>query len=234
MLAKQKNRRSGLLAIVCLMFSFILLFLASAAISEVTKPNPIDVSFFRFCESFTNPLSIQIAIFISFFGTAVFLVPAYILIVYFLVKLNHERYAAMVTTIIITSLLSGWLLKLIFHKHRPPVPLVPGAGWYSFPSGHALGAFTFSGICLFLLWKARISNPRKRVFSGIFIVFGCLIGLSRIFLHVHYATDVFGSLFFSGFWILFVYMIFRIMYGMDLHKKKERVPSLHRIQHSDR
>jgi undecaprenyl-diphosphatase len=223
MFSVQKSLRSKQLVPIGMMFTSLLLFLTSAEISIAAKSNPIDDSLFLFCHSFTNQFTIRIALFFSFFGTGAFLIPAYILIVHFLNKLNHEKYAALVVTIVVTSLLSGWLLKLIFHRHRPAVPLVHGAGWYSFPSGHALGTFTFSGICLFLLWKSRMSVSNKRLLSGVFIFLGCSVGLSRVFLHVHFATDVRGSLFFSIFWIVFVYMIFQIVYRSELHKKKERI-----------
>jgi undecaprenyl-diphosphatase len=217
-IAKKPESRRLLLAGI--MIVSLLLFLGSAEISSASKLCPVDEALFLFCHMFNNPLTIRIALFISFFGTGTFLIPAYILIVYFLTKLNYSKYAAMVVTIVTTSLLSGWLLKVIFHRLRPSLPLVHGAGWYSFPSGHALGIFTFSGVCLFLLWKTNLSIYRKWLISGFVICLGCAVGLSRIFLQVHFATDVIGSLFFSIFWILLVYMIFRIIYGVELHKKK--------------
>ena len=229
----QKSPQSKKLLPICMMVTSLLLFLTSAEISIAAKSNPIDDSLFLFCHSFTNRLTIRVALFFSFFGTGAFLIPAYILIIHFLIKLNHEKYAALVATIVVTSLLSGWLLKLIFHRHRPSVPLVIGAGWYSFPSGHALGTFTFSGICLFLLWKSNVNVSNKRLLSVVVIFLACSVGLSRIFLHVHFATDVIGSLFFSIFWIMFVYMIFRIVYGSNLNKKKERIQDFNNVLHGN-
>jgi undecaprenyl-diphosphatase len=225
------NRKpeSQQMVLAAIMIVSLLLFFVSAEISTAVQLSPVDNSLFLFCNFFTNPLTIRIALFFSLFGTGIFLIPAYIFIVHFLIKLNYEKYAAMVVTIVVTSLLSGWLLKLIFHRHRPAVPLVHGAGWYSFPSGHALGIFTFSGVCLFLLWKTNFSVSLKRMLSGLFIFLGCAVGLSRIFLHVHFATDVMGSLFFSVFWIMLVYMTFRIIYGADLHTKKVSQRNLEKI-----
>jgi len=202
----KKNCGSERFLLLWLMAASLFLFLACAQLSASVKLNPVDRYFFLVCNYFTIHFAVPIALFISLFGTAVFLIPAYILIVHFLIKTGREKYAVLVITTATTSLLSGWLLKYIFRRHRPPMPLVQGAGWYSFPSGHALGAFTFSGICIFLLWQSQIRRSRKRSLSFLFFAFGSAIGLSRIYLHVHYATDVIGAMFFFGvFSIIHVY-----------------------------
>jgi undecaprenyl-diphosphatase len=218
----KKNQSSEQFVIVALMFASLFLFFAFATLGMAAKRSPLDNSLFFFCHQFTNPSTIRIASFFSFLGTGSFLIPAYIVIVYYLMKRNYEKYAAMIVTIVISSLLSGWLLKLIFHRSRPSEPLVHGAGWYSFPSGHALGMFTFSGVCLFLIWKTKFSYSGKWFLSFVFIFLGFAVGLSRIFLQVHFATDVIGSLFFALFWLMFIYLSFRFGYGVSLHSRNMR------------
>jgi undecaprenyl-diphosphatase len=219
MFVVQENYRVTRFILYGAMFSALVFFLLCASLSEAANPNPIDNALFLMCNEFTTAGTIKAALFISFFGTAGFFIPAYLLIVHFLIKSKQIKCATLVITIAISSLLSGWLLKSIFHKHRPPLPLVHGAGWYSFPSGHALGAFTFAGICLFLLWRTQVSLTKKWIYSGIFTAFGLAVGLSRIFLHVHYAMDVLGGLFFSIFWIISIYLIFQTVYGEALHQR---------------
>jgi undecaprenyl-diphosphatase len=213
-----------------LMLIALLFFLQCANLSESATPNSLDNFLFSFCNEFTNSKTVRIADFVSFFGTGGFLIPAYLLIAFFLLRIRHFKYTVLVLTIAVSSLLSGWLLKSIFQKHRPPMPLVRGAGWYSFPSGHALGAFTFAGICIFLLWKTQISRSMKWLCTGIFAAFGFSVGLSRIFLHVHYAMDILGGLFFAAFWIIFVYLVFQTVYGEELYKKTEMATPLNKLQ----
>src|ERR1035438_3878268 len=112
-----------------------------------------------------------------------------------MVKRRFLKYVMMISTMVVSSLLLGWLLKAVFHRSRPPYPLVGGAGGYSFPSGHALGGFIFCGILLFLVWKTLNNYYIKWLLSSFITVFGMCIGLSRIYLHVHYATDILGSFF---------------------------------------
>ena len=125
----------------------------------------------------------------------------------------------MVAIVASVSLLSGWLLKDIFHRARPISPLISGVGGYSFPSGHALGGFIFSGVLLLLLWKTRRNIYLKWGLSFLIFLFGMSIGLSRIYLHVHYATDVIGSLFITLAWFALSYIFFRLIFK---HKLDER------------
>ena len=101
---------------------------------------------------------------------------------------------------------------------RPPYPLVTGAGGYSFPSGHALGGFIFTGVIIYLIWKTSKKIHIKCIMSILFAAFGFLIGLSRIYLHVHYATDVAGSLLVALTWLSMTYLCFRIIYKDSLHE----------------
>ena len=201
------------------------LVLAQQIINQ--KTYLLDYLFFNFFKSITCDTNTLIAKFFSWFGTGTFLIPVYMLIVYVLVKIGFEKYAVFVSVTVVTSLLSGWLLKLIYHRMRPTMHLISGAGWYSFPSGHAQGAFTFCGILLFLIWKASIKVNTKILWSVLSSLFAIAIGLSRIYLHVHYATDVLGSLFFTVFLMSFVYIFFRLLYGLNLHQKRNMPLVLH-------
>jgi undecaprenyl-diphosphatase len=215
---QHSNQRREVLLFAVLMTISLIFFLLFAQNNLQGELNIIDNAGFHVCRMFSGPGNISIALFFSFFGTGTFLIPVYLLIVHYLIKIRHSRYTALVITLILTSLLSGWALKAVFHRPRPPFPLVNGGGWYSFPSGHALGAFTFSSICIFLLWKEQVSIHKKWLFTGLFIVFGTLVGLSRIYLQLHYATDVIGSLFFTVFLTSLVYLIYRVFFEQDMHK----------------
>jgi undecaprenyl-diphosphatase len=83
------------------------------------------------------------------------------------------------------------LLKLVFHRHRPepffgyPLPLT-----YSFPSGHSIEACCFYGVVAALLSVRLQSRPAK---AGVWVGAALLalgVGLSRIYLGVHYPSDV--------------------------------------------
>lgn len=82
------------------------------------------------------------------------------------------------------------LLKLIFHRHRPLTALVTEIG-NSFPSGHATGSTVFYGLLGYIACRYWVRRRWARVLLTIFtIVLILLTGLARVYLEVHYPSDV--------------------------------------------
>ena len=121
----------------------------------------------------------------------------------------------------VSGLLLGLVLKELFQRPRPLHKMV-GAGGYSFPSGHSLGGFIFCLLIIFLIWKLKGGRLNKYFLYFISAVFGTLIGLSRVYLHVHYATDVLGSFLVAIGWFALIYIMFIFVYRNDLHHVNER------------
>ena len=92
------------------------------------------------------------------------------------------------------ALLGGWLLesglKLVFQRPRPTWAIVDLPSSFSFPSGHALVSLVAYGMIAYLLWLVvRSHRGRLAVVAGAVLLIG-LIGVSRIYLGVHYFSDV--------------------------------------------
>ncbi|HEO5801917.1 TPA: phosphatase PAP2 family protein [Streptococcus agalactiae] len=81
-------------------------------------------------------------------------------------------------------------LKLIFQRVRPTLPHLVFAGGYSFPSGHSMGTFMIFGSIIILLQYYMPNSIWKLLCQGILGLLIFLIGLSRIYLGVHFPTDV--------------------------------------------
>lgn len=92
----------------------------------------------------------------------------------------------------ISGVLMMQILKLIFGRERPPRPWLGTADGFSFPSGHSLMTALFYGFILFMLIRAgKVCPGRKRLIAVILLVsLPVLVGLSRVYLGVHYASDV--------------------------------------------
>ena len=99
-------------------------------------------------------------------------------------------------------------LKALFHRARPVEKLVPAAG-YSFPSGHAFIAMSFYGVLVYLVW--RTAWPLAvRVLAALFgTVMILLIGASRVYLGVHWLTDVLGGFSAGLIWLIASILIVR-------------------------
>jgi undecaprenyl-diphosphatase len=65
---------------------------------------------------------------------------------------------------------------------------------FSYPSGHATSGFIFYGLLVYLVWKTNIPKLYKWLTASILILLSLLIGFSRIYLRVHYASDVVAGL----------------------------------------
>lgn len=94
-------------------------------------------------------------------------------------------------------------LKQIYARPRPAVitALVTESG-FSFPSGHSMGAAAFYGFIIYLIAQSGLRPAYKRLISALTILLTGLIGFSRIYLGVHYLSDVAG-----GFLVSSVYLI---------------------------
>jgi len=102
------------------------------------------------------------------------------------------------------------LIKLIFKRPRPVFdkPLHEIGGW-SFPSGHAAGAAMFFTIAILITIVVTGRGWRRRIIIAVLVLLGLGVGASRIFLGVHYVSDVaaglcFGAAVTLGLWLLLV------------------------------
>ena len=105
----------------------------------------------------------------------------------------------------------NFVFKYTFVRDRPDeaLHLVSEVG-YSFPSGHAMFAVAFYGFLIYMLWNSRRKKRIKITGTIVGILLVILISFSRIYLGVHYASDVIGGLYVSlGYIIIFLYIVAR-------------------------
>lgn len=139
---------------------------------------------------------------ISFFANHKFLVPANLLLTaYFLVRRN--KHLAIVTiTVAFSSLIIMSLLKNVTQRQRPAGSLVEGITNYSFPSGHAFMGVAFYGLLIWLTFQ-KVDGKWNRLGITVFVLLVLLaIGISRIYLRVHYCTDVLAGFCLGTMWLL--------------------------------
>ncbi|MDQ6762045.1 MAG: phosphatase PAP2 family protein [Bacteroidota bacterium] len=164
--------------------------------------NGFDSSIANAILSFESPLATKIFETITFFGSSSFLFPAYsILIVYYLFKRNWKL-ALDVAAIGITSTALLYLLKNIFQRHRPLDPLIRNVTGFSFPSGHSFSSFTFFGMIAYLIWQTQIKSGWKIFATVILFSLATAIAFSRVYLRVHYPSDVVAGFCLSMIWLM--------------------------------
>lgn len=131
----------------------------------------------------------------TFLGGRYFLGPLCLALVCTLWWRNHEKEAYLLAGLSLATGLLEVLLKNLFQRPRPELwERLAHASGYSFPSGHALASTTICGALAYLL-RERYPQ-KKRLIYGFALVWILLSGLTRLYLGVHWPTDVLGS------WIL--------------------------------
>lgn len=109
------------------------------------------------------------------------------------------------------------ILKNIFVRSRPlGIALIKESG-YSFPSGHSMTSLAYFGLFIYLIYCSNLSKKKKVFLITLLCFLIFLIGISRIYLGVHYASDVIG-----GFILSIVYLvIFTHILNLKQRKKCE-------------
>jgi undecaprenyl-diphosphatase len=196
-LKKQLRYAFGISLLFSIGFCLIALFISDNKI--VNFDNRIT----DYLQSLISPNLTNIMKFFTFIGSGIvigFIVIIAMVVFYFVLK--HRNELVLLVGVVIGSALLNYLLKMMFHRARPTINRLIEASGYSFPSGHSMAAFTLYGILSFLLWK-HISSYRGRslliIISVLMIV---MIGISRIYLGVHYPSDVLAGFLASGTWLI--------------------------------
>lgn len=140
-----------------------------------------------------------------------------IIVLYLILKKYYYRAAGFVAAIIGGSLLNS-ILKALIHRPRPisDTSLITAYGW-SFPSGHAMSSVIFYGMIAYLLIKATDSWKLRSLLIIMAVFIATLIGFSRIYLQVHYLSDVLAGLAGGLFWLSIC------ITGLELYDVKRKV-----------
>ena len=139
---------------------------------------------------------------VSFLGNHIFLIPANLLFIAYLIFRKNKWEAITAGVVALSSLVLMSLLKNLIQRHRPASPLVEGITNFSFPSGHAFMSVAFYGL---LVWWALSSIKNKwqqRILISFLLFLIFIIGFSRIYLRVHYTTDVVAGFCMGTIWLI--------------------------------
>lgn len=174
-----------------LYYSLIMILSISVLISFIIvaqgRTENFDFNILLSISSIRNPFLTRLMIFISEFCNMIFI----FVVVLFLLLLVKKRTTKFLVVINSFSayLLTGFL-KLLFARPRPSIFMLVNENTFSFPSGHALISTAFYGILAYLCYK-EIDNKYWKYISPILLVaLSIAISFSRLYLGVHYLTDV--------------------------------------------
>jgi undecaprenyl-diphosphatase len=203
--------RVMLIIAVFLASFFLFAFLADGVMNG--KERVFDSISRNFLVAHSTPFLVRIMRGLTFLGSSNFLLPAYVvLIAGFLLKKNFRR-AINILVVSLSSFLVMQGLKQVFRRQRPESAIVEGLTSYSFPSGHSLSGFVFCSILAYLVWRGNLSSGWKWLLISLLFLLAVSIGISRIVLGVHYATDVTAGFCLGVMWVIMSFWILRKVRG---------------------
>lgn len=209
-----------LILVIFVLALFALAYLVRNVI--VLHRTGFDQKVFAYLQNHINPENSNIMLFFTFLGTHRFLIPAnLVLIAYFVFIQKHKWYAIKIPAIALSSLALMFGLKHFFHRPRPDVPLIFKAEGLSFPSGHALFSITFYGLLVYIIYHSVENKFLKWTLITLLVLLMPVIGFSRVYLRVHYASDVI-----AGFCVGFIWLVLTIWFlnRVEAYTRKKVAP----------
>lgn len=189
-------------------FAFIFLLLFIWLFEEIILDNDIPALDYVVLNKLTmirTPFLNEIMKLITYLGNVTGVVIFLGVVILVLVLLKKYKY---IIPILISSLFGEgfvFIIKLLAQRNRPPIEnaLLTETD-FSFPSGHSMAAVVVYGFIFYFLVK-NIKKKGYRIGVGILgVIIILLIGFSRLYLGVHWPTDVLASYLLGGSWVCFV------------------------------
>lgn len=185
----------------------ITVFIGLANEIKETNPVPGDLAILHGLHAIASPFLDTLFVTITTLGSAGAVITFIILILIYLIRSNHHRDAWFLVAAAGGTALLNTIFKLLFHRTRPSLwqQIITEKG-YSFPSGHAMISCSLALTVMILCWPTRWRKPA--IIGG--TMYFVLVGISRLYLGVHYPSDVLGGWCVSVAWIYLVHRAFGV------------------------
>lgn len=171
-------------------------FTTLAILVRTTPSFPIDVQITRALQSINSPIFAALMSFVSWpgFPPQSFILSALVVLALYWFGFHWEAVASLFAAVFVP--LVNTLVKDYIRRPRPTVDLVHVfriLNSYSFPSGHVMYYVGFFGFMWFLAYTLLKRSWRRTLILWVLGVLIALIGMSRIYLGQHWASDVLGA-----------------------------------------
>lgn len=190
-----KNNYKWIILFICIIIVMDLI----EDIFEYEKLNIDIITYKLVVENMRNGVLTHIFKFITFLGSQYVVIGICILTFIFI---KNKKVPIAITLNLIISTALNVLLKNIINRPRPDGYRIISETGYSFPSGHSMISMAFYGLILYIVFKNVKNKKIRNLLTVLIAILIFLIGFSRIYLGVHYASDVLG-----GFIISIAYLI---------------------------
>jgi undecaprenyl-diphosphatase len=200
---KRKKVKSGFLLLGALLIAATALFVFGWLAEEMLEGDSRQFDAFvrTAVHQLATPGLTRLMQIFSFLGSVAAVTAMCLVVICVSLYFRHARTAALLAITMLGVAVLDVALKHAFHRPRPVAFFGATPSSYSFPSGHALGSFCFYGILAAILAAhARGRGAKFCVWMAAVLLVG-MIGLSRIYLGVHYPSDVMAGYCAGAVWV---------------------------------
>jgi undecaprenyl-diphosphatase len=199
---------------VRLLAAFLILLLVGAAAGQALKLAPVT----RLDQELLRQVSLERsggltmwARAISYLGSSALLLPLSLAIALLLLRRRNWREALLIALVVLGVLALWELLKVIVDRPRPPLPHLTQVESGSFPSGHAADALATYGVLAYTLSRLTRHWWFRSALWAIATALVLAIGWSRLYLGVHYLSDILGGYLLAIAWLSVVIILLRLV-----------------------
>jgi membrane-associated phospholipid phosphatase len=220
------------ITIFCALILFIVGLNAFVDLTEELADNQLgnfDNKVTDFVLSYRREWLTTFLVFITNVGTSTgYVIIVIVMTLYFVIRHRSWKFILQTIAVLLLASLSNVALKEVINRARPTIEHLVTVYTLSYPSGHAMSAMGFYGFLIFLTMRFEMSLWLR---TALFILLAFVImsiGLSRIYLGVHYPSDVLAGFIGGLIWVALCAIIFDVA---DLYRRrKKRIQELMELQ----
>jgi membrane-associated phospholipid phosphatase len=191
------NKRNGLYLTIGTTLSAAFLFIFFNFIEDIFDKSSLfifDKNVINIIENIRTPFFNKIMGFITYMGNSYTIIISFLIVIILLIMLKKFRYIFSLLISLSGSAVFVLLIKNITGRQRPPIEnALIVLKDFSFPSGHSYMAVAFYGLVIYFIFDMLKNNKSKYFILAFGIIFVLSLGFSRLYLGVHWPSDVFAG-----------------------------------------
>jgi membrane-associated phospholipid phosphatase len=235
LLSKRLNtgKFSGLpLTLLGIAFIYILLVFLGIVEDIVNQESivAVDTRFTNLLYAYRTATLVKIFLWITLLGNVQIVLSLALVVTVLFWLWNKRAYIFPLWVSLGGSYLVTILGKVVLHRQRPPGIGAYDEIFYSFPSGHATISLAFYGFIAYFLMRHIVTWRNRLNFSFVAIMLIAAIGFSRLYLGVHYLSDVLGGYLLGLVWLIIGICLTELLAGRKPASQSQSFsPLIHRI-----
>ena len=191
---------------------FLIIYLITMIMLLLNKVSFFDEYIYKIIYGLRNNIWDFIFINITKIGNTTIIL---LVIIILLLKINRKNQKILSFTVIIT-VITNQIIKYIIKRPRPNHIRLIKQGGYSFPSGHAMISIAVYGFLLYYIQTNSKNKKQKNLLSVLLTILILMIGCSRVYVGVHYPTDIIGG------YCLSIYILKMVIYFYQKYRGNKK------------